>query len=152
MIDESKNVQTTPTRTYYKRSRPLPYCNPNCRTPRHWKFTQHHRTTRPPHFYHRKMLKRLLVYKSVIKKLCLSGVFSSLMMVCGTVSAVLVLETTGLMQHGHINRYFSGLPYGCNWFVSGLRAVVNAAKIMCLVWFWDRSRPGPEVKNFFHEI
>ena len=47
-IDESKNVQTTPDRTYYKRSRPLPYCNPNCRTPRHWKFTQHHRTTRPP--------------------------------------------------------------------------------------------------------
>ena len=47
-IDESKNVQTTPTRTYYKCSRPLPYCNPNCRTPRHWKFTQHHRTTRPP--------------------------------------------------------------------------------------------------------
>ena len=40
--------QTTPTRTYYKRSRPLPYCNPNCRTPRRWKFTQHHRTTRPP--------------------------------------------------------------------------------------------------------
>ena len=50
-IDESKNVQTTPTRTYYKRSRPLPYCNPNCRTPRHWKFTQHHRTTRPPPLY-----------------------------------------------------------------------------------------------------
>ena len=50
-IDESKNVQTTPTRTYYKRSRPLPYCNPNCRTPRHWKFTQHHRTTRPPLWY-----------------------------------------------------------------------------------------------------
>ena len=47
-IDESKNVQTTPTRTYCKRNRPLPYCNPNCRTPRHWKFTQHHRTTRPP--------------------------------------------------------------------------------------------------------
>ena len=32
-IDESKNVQTTPTRTYCKCSRPLPYCNPNCRTP-----------------------------------------------------------------------------------------------------------------------
>ena len=52
-IGESKNVQTTPPpppppRTYYKRSRPLPYCNPNCRTPRHCKFTQHHRTTRPP--------------------------------------------------------------------------------------------------------
>ena len=37
-----------PTRTYCKCSRPLPYCNPNCRTPQHWKFTQHHRTTRPP--------------------------------------------------------------------------------------------------------
>ena len=36
-IDESKNVQTTPTRTYCKRNRPLPYCNQNCRTPRHWK-------------------------------------------------------------------------------------------------------------------
>ena len=47
-IDESKNVQTTPTRTYCKRNRPLPYCNRNSRTPRHWKLTQHHRTTRPP--------------------------------------------------------------------------------------------------------
>ena len=44
-IDESKNVQTTPTRTYCKCSRPLPYRNPNCKMPRHWKFTQHHRTT-----------------------------------------------------------------------------------------------------------
>ena len=49
-IDESKNVQTTTTRTYCKRIRPLPYCNQNCRTPRHWKFTQHHRTTRPHPF------------------------------------------------------------------------------------------------------
>ena len=47
-IAESKNVQTTPTHTYCKSNRPLPYCNQNCRTPRHWKFTQHHRTTRPP--------------------------------------------------------------------------------------------------------
>ena len=48
--DESKNVQTPPpTGTFCKCSRPLPYCNPNCRAPRHWKFTQHHRTTRPPH-------------------------------------------------------------------------------------------------------
>ena len=47
-IDESKNVQTTPTRTYRKRNRPLSYYHPNCRTPRHWKFTQDHRTTRPP--------------------------------------------------------------------------------------------------------
>ena len=42
-----KMSQKNPTRTYCKRSRPLSYCNPNCRTPRHWKFTQHHRTTRP---------------------------------------------------------------------------------------------------------
>ena len=49
-IDESKNVQTTPTRTYCKRNRPLPYCSQICRTPRHWKFTQHHRTTRSPPF------------------------------------------------------------------------------------------------------
>ena len=34
-IDESKNVKTTPTRTYCKCNRPLPYCNQNCRTPRH---------------------------------------------------------------------------------------------------------------------
>ena len=47
-IDESKNAQTTPTRTYCKRNRPLPYCNPNCRTPRNWKLTQDHRSTRPP--------------------------------------------------------------------------------------------------------
>ena len=47
-IEESKNVQTTPIRTYCKRNRPLPYYHPNCRTPRHWKFTQDHRTTRPP--------------------------------------------------------------------------------------------------------
>ena len=46
--DVSKNVQTTPTRTYCKRNRPLPYCYQNCRTPWHWKFTHHHRTTRPP--------------------------------------------------------------------------------------------------------
>ena len=46
-IEESKNVQTTPTRTYCKRKRPLPYYHPNCRTPRHWKFTQDHRTTPP---------------------------------------------------------------------------------------------------------
>ena len=37
-----------PIRTYCKCSRPLSYCNPNCRTPRHWKLTLHHRTTRPP--------------------------------------------------------------------------------------------------------
>ena len=46
--EESKNVQTTPTRTYCKHNRPLPYYPPNCRTPRHWKCTQDNRTTRPP--------------------------------------------------------------------------------------------------------
>ena len=50
-IEESKNVQTTPTRTYCKRNRPLSYYHQNCRTPRHWKFTQDHRTTRPHHSY-----------------------------------------------------------------------------------------------------
>ena len=29
MIDERKNTQTTPTRTYYKQGRPLRYYNPN---------------------------------------------------------------------------------------------------------------------------
>ena len=33
--------------TYCKRSRALPYYYPNCRTPRHWKFTQDHRTPPP---------------------------------------------------------------------------------------------------------
>ena len=48
-IEESKNDQTTPpARTCCKRNRPLPYYHPSCRTPRHWKFTQDHRTTRPP--------------------------------------------------------------------------------------------------------
>ena len=43
-----KMSKTTPTRTYCKRNMPLPYYHPNCRTPWHWKFTQHHRTIRPP--------------------------------------------------------------------------------------------------------
>ena len=51
-IEEGKSVQTPAphTRTYCKRNRPLPYYQPKCRTPRHLKFTQDHRTTRPhPH-------------------------------------------------------------------------------------------------------
>ena len=48
MTEESKNVQTTPTHTYCKHYRPLTYYHPKCRTPRHWKFTQDNRTTRPP--------------------------------------------------------------------------------------------------------
>ena len=46
--EESKNVQTTPTRTYCMSDRPFPYYFPNCRTPRHWKFTQDHRNTHHP--------------------------------------------------------------------------------------------------------
>ena len=33
-IAESKNAQTTPTRTYCQRNRPLPYYHPNCGTSR----------------------------------------------------------------------------------------------------------------------
>ena len=47
-IGKSKNVLTTPTCTYCKCNRSLPYYHPNCRSLRHWKFTQDHRTTRPP--------------------------------------------------------------------------------------------------------
>ena len=46
-IEKSKNVKTSPTRTYCKCNRSLHYYHPNCRTPRYWKFTQDHRTTRP---------------------------------------------------------------------------------------------------------
>ena len=45
-IEESKNVQTPPTHTYCKRSRPLPYCHPNCRMPDTGSFTQDHSKTR----------------------------------------------------------------------------------------------------------
>ena len=47
-IEERKISKLLQTRTYCKRNRPLPYYHPNCRTPRHWKFPQDHRTTRPP--------------------------------------------------------------------------------------------------------
>ena len=49
MIDESKNVQTTPTRTYCKCRRPLSYCNINCRMPWQWKYTS--TIPRPDHPY-----------------------------------------------------------------------------------------------------
>ena len=53
-----KMSKPPPTRSYCKRNRPLPYCIQNCRTPRHWKFTQHHRTTRPP-------VKKQWVFKQI---------------------------------------------------------------------------------------
>ena len=60
MIDERKNVRTTPSRTYCKR-----------RTPRHWKFTQHHRTTRPSPELQETVLKKLLQFCYVRKPLIL---------------------------------------------------------------------------------
>ena len=45
--DSLKNVQTTPICTYCKGNRPLPYYYQISKTPRHWKFIQHHRTFRP---------------------------------------------------------------------------------------------------------
>ena len=48
MIDERKNVQPTPTRTYSSAIGPCPTVIQISRMPRHWKFTQHLRTTRPP--------------------------------------------------------------------------------------------------------
>ena len=46
MIEESKNVQTTPTRT--SAVGPWPIIFQISKMPRHWMFTQHHPTTRPP--------------------------------------------------------------------------------------------------------
>ena len=46
--DESKNVQTTPTRTYYKRSRSLPHYNPSAPALEVYPAPLHHPTT-PPH-------------------------------------------------------------------------------------------------------
>ena len=74
MIDESKTVQTTPIRTYCKRNRPLPYYDPNCRTPWHWKFTQGHRTTRPPQAKMRKSSRN--ISGSILTK-CLKADISS---------------------------------------------------------------------------
>ena len=61
-----------PSCTYCKRYRPLPYYDPDCRTPRHWKFTQDHRTTRPPppprdrSTIPRKLLKKLFLYRKAV--------------------------------------------------------------------------------------
>ena len=48
MIDERKNVQTAPHAPTGNAVGPCPTTIKISRTPRHWKFTQHHRTTRPP--------------------------------------------------------------------------------------------------------
>ena len=65
-IEESKNVKTTPTRTYCKSSRPLPYSNPNCRTPGTGSLP---RTIAPPdHPYLRQKIR--MSGRSMIPKLC----------------------------------------------------------------------------------
>ena len=54
-----------PTPTYCKRNRPSPYYHPNCRTPRHWKFTQDLRTTRPPPWIGNRELS-VMLYSAVL--------------------------------------------------------------------------------------
>ena len=52
ITNERQKVETTPTRTYCKQSSVIgPYITilEISRTPRHWKFTQHHRTIRLTH-------------------------------------------------------------------------------------------------------
>ena len=48
MIDERKNVQTPPPAPIASAIGPCPTIIQISSTPRHWKFTQHPRTTRPP--------------------------------------------------------------------------------------------------------
>ena len=48
MTDERKNVQTTPPAPTASAVGLCPTLIQISRTPRHWKFTQHHCTTRPP--------------------------------------------------------------------------------------------------------
>ena len=48
MTDERKNVQTTPPAPTASAVGSCPTLIQISRTPRHWKFTQHNRTTRPP--------------------------------------------------------------------------------------------------------
>ena len=46
MIDERKNIQTPPPEPTVSAVGPCPTIIQISRTPQHWKFTQHHRTTR----------------------------------------------------------------------------------------------------------
>ena len=46
-IDESKNVLSSPTRTYCKRNRPLPYCNQHSPALEVYPAPSHHPTTPP---------------------------------------------------------------------------------------------------------
>ena len=62
MIDEKKNVQTTPPAPTASAAGPCPTLIQISRTPRHWKFTQHHRTTRPPRFCLKQMNLLYMIY------------------------------------------------------------------------------------------
>ena len=55
MTDERKNVQTTPPAPTASVVGPCPTWIQVSRTPRHWKFTQHHHTTRPSPIFMRSM-------------------------------------------------------------------------------------------------
>ena len=117
MIHESKNVQTTLTCTYCKCSRPLPYCNPNCRTPPHWKFTPHQRTTQPPPTVCSDIFVLIITDFTVIYMSALCGLtlqqftYLSLFMWSLTInSAVLVVSPKAVVlqniQHtGHLTEY-----------------------------------------------
>ena len=61
MIDKRKNVQTTPSAPTASAVSPCPTLLQMSRTPRCWKLTQHHRTTRPPPSYWRKYVHEVLV-------------------------------------------------------------------------------------------
>ena len=63
-IDESKNVQTTPPAPTARAVGPCPTLIQTSRTPRHWKFTQDHRTTRPPPTIHCRKTLRCMVTRN----------------------------------------------------------------------------------------
>ena len=77
--EKSKSVRTTPTRTYCKCNKPLPYYHPKYRTPWHGKFTQDHRTTRPPHYWFSWIVSHCIYYYyyfcccCCFVKFCISG-------------------------------------------------------------------------------
>ena len=70
----------SPTRTYCKLNRPLPYYHPKCRMPRHWTFTQDHRTTQPPPL---SLVKRALIAYSVFFKTLSKSIYTSNMITAG---------------------------------------------------------------------
>ena len=62
MLDERKNVQTTPPAPTASAAGPYPILIQISRTPQHRKFTQHHRTTRPPPCKAKQNLLAICIY------------------------------------------------------------------------------------------